>query len=218
MAMMNKKYVTNKIRTQIAGNLKNEGFKYIKAKERIIRKHEFGFDVIYTRVIDYEPIFQIEYSIAIRLNAVEDIVNKFFGEELFNPKNKPLTTTVASSYDLMSETKQNHIEISTEDELEISIQELIELTRNKGYSFFQEYRNLTTTNELKKNQILNDETGLSNVLRNLMQSLTLMKLCNDPDFDELCEKYKELYVPWVGQEITGRKAMNDLIEYLKKLK
>ena len=50
-----------------------------------------------------------------------------------------------------------------------------------------------------------------------MQSLTLMKLCNDPDFDVLCDKYKELYVPFVGQEITGRKALDNLIEYLKAM-
>ena len=217
MAMMNKKYVKNRIRTQIAGILKNEGFKYIKSNERIIRKHEYGFDVIYTRVIDYEPIFQIEYSIAIRLNAVEDVVNKFFGEELFNPKNKPLTTTIASSYDLMSGTNLSYIEICTEDELEDAIQDLAELTKSKGYAFFQKYKNYAVTNELKKNQILNDETGLSNILRNLMQSLTLMKLCEDTDFDKLCEKYKELYVPFVGQEITGRKALNNLIEYLKAM-
>jgi len=214
---MNKKYVTNKIRTQIAGILENEGFKYIKSNERIIRKHEYGFDVIYTRVIDYKPIFQIEYSIAIRLNAVEDVVNKFFGEELFFPQNKPLTTTIALSYDLMSGTNLSYIEICTEDELEDAIQKLTELTKSKGYAFFQKYKNFAVTNELKKNQILNDETGLSNILRNLMQSLTLMKLCNDPDFGVLCDKYKELYAPFVGQEITGRKALDNLIEYLKTI-
>ncbi|WP_439182739.1 hypothetical protein [Carboxylicivirga taeanensis] len=213
--MLNKKYVTNEIRTQIAENLKNDGFKYIKAKERIIRKHDNGFDVIYIRVVDYAPIFLIEYSIAIRLNTVEDSVNKFLGEELFNPKNKPLTTTVASSYDLLSGTNHKFIEISSEDELKTLVQKLIELTKNKAYSFFQTYRSLSNTNKLKKNQILNDDTGLSNILRNLMQSLTLMKLCNDPDFDELCEKYKELYAPWVGQEVAGRKAMDDLISNLK---
>jgi hypothetical protein len=217
MAMMNKKYVINKIRTQIVESLKNEDFIYVKAKERIIRYHEDGFDAVYTRVIDYAPIFQIEYSIAIRLNIVEDIINKFFGEELFNPKGKPLTTTVGLSYDLMSKTKLNYIEISTEHELESSIQELIELTKDIGYSFFKEYRNLSTTNELKKNQILNDKTGLSYILRNLMQSLTMMKLCNDPDFDELCEKYRKLYVPWEGQEESGRKALNDLILFLKEM-
>lgn len=215
---MTKKYVTNEIRLKLTENLNEEGFKYIKSKERIMREHEEGFDVIYSRVIDYNPIFQIEFSIAIRLNAVEEIVNKFFGESLFNSQNKSLTTTVASSYDFLTGEEENYIEISSELELYSTIQKLIKITKGEGFNFFQKYRNLEFTNALKKHQILNDDTGLSNILRNFMQSLTLLKLCNDPDFDKLCDNYRELYVPWVGQEESGRKAMDDLIEYLRKSK
>jgi hypothetical protein len=212
---MNKKQVTNLVRQGVSEGLKEYGFKFIKSKERILREHEAGFDVIYARVIDYNPIFQIEFSIAIRLERVEAIVNNFLDEEIQNPTFNSLTTTIASSYDIMTGTKENCIEIKNEMELEDAIKQLINLLKGYGLEFFNRYRSLQETNLLKKKQIRHDESGLSYILTNLMQSLTLMKLCNDPDFNELSEKYKKLYVPWAGQEESGRKALNDLIEHLQ---
>jgi hypothetical protein len=112
---------------------------------------------------------------------------------------------------VLSGAKENYIEIETEKELENAIKELTELIQDKGLAFFEKHRNLEVVNAIKKEQILNKE---HTVIGNVMQSLTLMKLCNDPDFDVLCEKYKELYVPFVGEEETGTKAINDLIAYL----
>lgn len=53
--------------------------------------------------------------------------------------------------------------------------------------------------------------------RSLMTSLVLMKLCNDPDFDLLKYKCRELYVPFDGEEISGLKAIDDLISYLENM-
>lgn len=212
---MNKKQVTNLVRQGISEGLKEDGFKFIKSKERILREHEAGFDVIYARIIDYNSVFQIEFSIAIRLNAVEEIVNKFLNDEIRNPAGNSLTTTIVSSYDIMTNSKENYIEIKNEKELEAAIRSLLVLTKDKGLAFLNKYKNFQVANKYRKDRILNDESQLSHTLISLMQSLTLMKLCNDPDFDKLKEKYKELYVPFAGEEVTGRKALNDLIEYLE---
>lgn len=214
---MTKRYVNKEVKAKIASIFQENGFKYVKAQDNIIRKQDYGFDSIEFRIIDYNPIFQIEFSIAIRLDAIENIVNMFLGEDIINSQYKHLTATVASSYDIMTGSEENYIEVHNEDELEVAIQELAGLIKDKGLEFFKSYSQLSTANILKKTQILEDKSGLSYILRNLMQSLTLLKLCNDPDFDKLCDNYQKLYVPWVGQEESGRKAMDDLIEYLKKL-
>lgn len=215
---MTKRYITNEVRTKLTDSFKNEGFEYIKSKERIMRKHTMGFDVIYARVVDYNPIFQIESSIAIRLNAVEEIVNLFLDERFMNPEYKSLTTTLGtSSYMPLVDDYYRYIEIKSEEELNSAINELTTLIKGKGLDFFKENRSIETTSLLKKSQILNDNTGGAYVLTNLMQSLTLLKLCKDPDFEEMCIKYPKFLVPWAGQEESGRKAMNDLIEYLRKL-
>jgi hypothetical protein len=214
---MNKKQVTNLVGQGISEGLKEDGFKFIKSKERILREHEVGFDVIYARIIDYNPVFQIEFSIAIRLNAVEEIVNKFLSDEIRNPATNSLTTTIVSSYDMLTNSKENYIEIKNEKELDAAIQSLLVLIKAKGLAFFNKYKNFQVANKYRKDRILNDESQLSHILISLMQSLTLMKLCNDPDFDELSEKYKQLYVPWAGQEESGRKALDDLIHYFSAL-
>lgn len=216
---MTKRFIINEVRTKLTEAIKNEGFEYLKSKERIMRKHNMGFDVIYISIIDYNPIFQIESSIAIRLNAVEDIVNIFLDERFMNPEFKHLTTTIGtSSYMPLVDEYYRYIEIKTEEDLNSTINEIINLIKDKGLLFFKNYRNFESTNNLKKSEILTKDNYGAYVLRNLIQSLTLLKLCKDPDFEEMCIKYPKLLVPWAGQEEAGRKAMDDLIEYLRKLK
>lgn len=168
--------------------------------------------MILLHVLDYSPIFQIELFLSVRIDKVENIVNKFIPNR--NPQFMKYTETIGTSYKELSGAKENLIEISTEKELDNAINEFIKIIRDKGLAFFEKHKNIEIVNAKKKEQILNKEY---NVIGNVMQSLTLMKLCNDTDFDILCDKYKELYVPFVGQEITGRKALDNLIEYLKTI-
>lgn len=211
--MMTKRYVFTEIAKSIEKRVKPNGFKYVKSNERILNKYSSGFDVIILTVLDYAPVFQLQMSLRVRINKVENIVNKFIPNR--NPKFMKFTETIGTSYMVLSGAKENHIEIETKKELDNAINELTKLIQEKGLVFFDKHRNIEIVNTIKKEQILKEE---HTVITNLMQSLTLMKLCNDPDFDELCEKYKELYVPFAGEEESGIKAINDLILYLRQNK
>ena len=153
--------------------------------------------------------------LGIRVDAVEEIVNRFLASTFASPEFMRFTETIGTSYMVLSDSKENYIQIESETELGNAIEEMINLIKNKGEIFFKKHKDLGVVNSFKKDQILSDDMGNTHVIHNLMQSLTLTKLCNDPDFDKLKEKYKELYVPFVGEEVTGRKALNDLIEYLQ---
>ncbi|WP_273134086.1 hypothetical protein [Culturomica massiliensis] len=214
--MMTKKYVLEQIGLKLSEELKPYGFRFIKSKNHIIKQIKSGFDLIEYRIIDYTPIFLIELALAIRLNTVEDIVNRFLGEEIMNPQGKPSTLTSGISFHFLMD-NYSDIKVGNEEELNDVISEYIIGIKARGLQYFDEYNNLFNANKLKKESILNDTTGMSYMLRNLMQSLVLMKLCNDPDLEVLYPKYLEYYVPISGQEITGRKAIVDLFEYLKKM-
>ena len=216
MAMMTKKYVLEQIGLKLSVELKPYGFRFIKSKNHIIKQIKSGFDLIEYRIIDYTPIFLIELALAIRLNTVEDIVNRFLGEEIMNPQGKPSTLTSGISFHFLMD-NYSDIKVGNEEELNDVISEYIIGIKARGLQYFDEYNNLFNANKLKKESILNDTTGMSYMLRNLMQSLVLMKLCNDPDLEVLYPKYLEYYVPISGQEIAGRKAIVDLFEYLKKM-
>ncbi len=214
---MNKTYITNKVRTQLAASLKSDGFEYIKSRQRIIKKHSMGFDVIYARVIDYNPLFWIESSIGIRINKVEDIVNQFLDERFQNPEFNHLSTTEGTSYAAMTGIDDD-VEVNNEDELNNAIQDIIKVMKEKGLHFFEKHRNLENLNLYKKKGILEDTMGGAYVLTNLMQSLTLMKLCNDSDFDKLSIQYKKGLVPWAGEEEASHEVLDNLINYLRELK
>jgi hypothetical protein len=213
--MMTKRFVFNETAIRLAEGLKEDGFKFIKSSSRILRTHSLGFDVVILHIVDYWPNFQIDTFLGIRLNEVEDIVNKFIPNR--NPAFMKFTETLGTSYMVLSGAKENYIEIKTEEELSNAINELITLVKNKGLKYFGDHRSIEVVNDLKKRQILTENNGANYVIGNLMQSLTLMKLCNDPDFEKLSMKYKELHAPFAGEEESGRKAMDDLIEYLKKI-
>lgn len=209
---MTKRYVFTETAKRIEESLKKKGFKFIKSNGRIINKYPGGFDEIILKVLDYAPVFQVQMILRVRIDSVESIVNKFQEYSFASPQFMKYTETIGTNYMVLSRAKENHIEIETEKELDNAINELIKLIQDKGLAFFEKHRDIETVNAIKKEQILKDK---HTAINNLMQSLTLMKLCKDSDFDKLCEKYKEYYVPFVGEEETGPKAINDLIEYLK---
>jgi hypothetical protein len=215
---MTKAFVFNQTTKGVTDFLTEQGFQYKKSHGRIIKLLDDGFFGIIINIIDYRPVFQIEMYLGVRLDSIEQIVNHFLEWTFASPKFMKYTETISTSYKALSGAKENYIEVESELQLQEGINELILLIKEKGLAFFEKNRNLNNVNLLKKQSILNDTSGIAHILTNLMQSLTLMKLCSDPDFDELSEKYKKLLVPWAGQEESGRKAINDLIEYLREYK
>lgn len=216
--MMSTAIVREKIRIGIADSLEEEGFIYIRSNERIMRKSQIGFDVIHITIINAYPIFEVEISLRTRINQVEEIVNMFM-EDHMNPKYMPLTETIAISYEELTGSENNFIEIKSDYELKKAIFFCANLIRDKGFEFFNNNEDINKVNQLKKHRIIYEHGGLSrhHNRRSLMTSLVLMKLCNDPDFDLLRYKYKELYVPFDGEEISGPKAIDDLISYLENM-
>ncbi len=216
MAIMTKRYVYNQITSNLSLTLKINGFKFIKSKERIIRPHTVGFDVIIFHIVDYNPIFEINFFLRTRINEVEDIINQFM-IDCMNPDFMPFTETVNISFKKLSNSNEDFISVINTSELDIAIKKIEYLIKTTGITFFEQNTDIQKVNQIKKRQILYEHQGLSlfHNRRTLMQSLTLMKLCNDPDFDKLKDKYKELYVPFVGEEVNGRKALEDLIRYLE---
>jgi hypothetical protein len=212
---MTKAYVFNQTTKEVTDFLNEHGFQYKKSHGRIMKLIDDGFFGIIINIIDYRPVFQIEMYLGVRLDAIEEIVNRFLEWTFANPKFMKYTETISTSYKALSGAKDNYIEVESESQLQERIKELTLLIKEKGLVFFEKNRSLNNVNLHKKQIILNDTSGIAHILTNLMQSLTLMKLCNDPDFDVLSEKYKKLYVAWEGQEESGRKALDDLIEFLK---
>ena len=204
------KEVKQKLTHSMESTLVDCNFKLKKSNGFIIRKSKGKTENVFFRILNYWPLCQeIDYAgFSIRFDAVEEIVNPFLAKyDFFNIECTKTTATIGDS--IYYNTRIDKIE-----DVDKFIHLHLNNIKQKVLDYFSQYDSINNANRLKKNQILTDNSGLSYSEHNLMQSLTLMKLCNDSDFGELTQKYKDLYSNWGGYEEKGINAINDLIEYI----
>ncbi|MDR2127060.1 MAG: hypothetical protein LBP63_09560 [Prevotellaceae bacterium] len=208
-----KKEVETILITSLLNLVLEDGFIHRKKDNTIIRNSKTGFESFWFDVLNYWPycekIESVVYSI--RFNQIEDIVNPILYKNGLHKVEYPKTSiTICQNISFCKE-------IYKHEELDIFIKLYINQIKENGMSFYEKFNNINKVNIYKKGKILTDNSGLYYIESNLMQSLTLMKLCNDSDFEELVQKYKTLYSNWGGYKEKGMSAINDLIEYLSKL-
>ncbi|MDR1198919.1 MAG: hypothetical protein LBK94_07930 [Prevotellaceae bacterium] len=213
--IITKKEVKQKLVNQLESILITDNFKLNKSTGFINRKSQGKLESVFFRVLNYWPLCQeIEYvGFSIRFDTVEKIVNTFLSKyNFFNIECTKNTSTIGNS--IFFNARIDNIE-NVDNFIHLHMNDI----KQKVFDYFTKYNTIKDANQYKKNQILNDTSslkGLNYHVDNFMQSLTLMKLCNDPDFEDLSQKYKELYTSWGGCEEVGIKAINDLIEYLSR--
>lgn len=210
--IITKNQVINTIGTKLGEEFSAIGFRYIKSKKALIRKNKEGFDKITFTTYDTYPISHQELSIGFfkRINIVEDIVNKFLNVEILNPNFKKSTSTVSSTYKLLSGNynysynnedykdciicnQKNSIEsngfiLHTENDIDQIVLLLINFIKSKVFPFFEKNNDLDYINHRQKEKNLNPSSGFLPLFP-IMHSLVLMKSTNDSDFDSLKKEY-----------------------------
>ena len=195
-------------------DLKKFGFKKNIKQSHLKRRHSLGFDIIGIGLLNYWPLNISINTIGIttRINKVENIVNPFIPKEYFNHEYSSTTVTIL---DQLKEDIQN-IELVFYDDLPPAYLAVKDLIETKGLIILERNSDLQKLNkELKDRILLGQEKGWVHSISCLMQSLTLMYLCNDALFDEFSERYKAFKLPQDNREAIGKKALTDLIVYLK---
>jgi len=207
------KNVREKLVAILESMLLEDNFKLKKSNSFIVRKSKNKTETIFFKVLNFWPLCtEIEHVIFdIRFDKIEEIVNPFLAKyNFFNIEGTKTTPTIG-----------NFISYNTKIVNFEDVDNFIDLNMNdikaKTLDYFVKYNTMDEANILMKEQILNDNSGLYYVERNLMQSLTLMKLCNDSDFEYLPQTYIKLYSSWGGFKERGLIAINDLIEYLSRM-
>jgi hypothetical protein len=208
-----KKEVQTKLNETLSNLLFNDSFKLKKSSGVICRRTQGKVESIYFRIINYWPLCQEIGCVMfdVRFDKVEDIVNPFLAKyNFFNIEGTKTTSTIGNLIDY-------NTRIDKIEDVDKFIYLHIKDIKEKILDYFFKYNKISAANQLYKSQILTDNSGLYYVERPVMQSLTLMRLCNDSDFEELSQKYKEIYTSWGGYKERGLNAINDLIGYLLKL-
>src|SRR5690348_2431990 len=58
------------------------GFRYVKRSEAFVRKIEGGRQELVLALVDYNPEFWFSFALSIRLDTVQDIINRFSGTDV----------------------------------------------------------------------------------------------------------------------------------------
>ncbi len=210
--IITKKEVEHRLNECFTDLLAQENFKLRKSNSLIIRKSQSKVESIFFRVLNYWPLCQEIKCVIfdIRFDKVEEVVNPFLAKyNFFNMEGAKMTSTIG---DFIS----YNMKIDKYEDVDNFINVNKDTIKTKILDYFVRYNTMEDANILMKEQILNNDSGLYYIERTLMQSLTLMKLCNDSDFQDLSQTYMKLYSSWGGFKEKGLMAINDLIEYLSK--
>ena len=189
-----------------------------------MRKTKTGFEDFHFRVLNYWP-YCTEIDIvgfSIRFNSVEEITAPIEVENGIRASMEFAKTSTT-----MHNWRDFKIKIFNEKDLDNFIHAYISKIKDDGLSFFSKYNDIYSVNTYYKDRVLNDNSD-AHVKWNwhsIANSLTLMKLCNDKDFDEMKIKYRQLLEARFQKiaDLTHEKywaeerelaAYNDLIECL----
>jgi hypothetical protein len=147
MAAWTKSEVRRVIVDAIAPTVNDAGFRYKKASEAFVRKIDGGRQELGLPLYDYNPVFAFSLTLCTRLEAVQDIVNRFSGAL---PKYHSTTLTSITQLEFLGITPRSgqsvRFEMQSEAELAAVLPGVLELMAERVLPFFEEYRDLASLN------------------------------------------------------------------------
>src|SRR5579871_6551822 len=79
MAEWRKSEVLRQLSEAIAPVVNTAGFRFKKSTQAFVRKIDAGRQELGLALVDYNPEFQFSFNLCVRLEAVQEIVNRFSG-------------------------------------------------------------------------------------------------------------------------------------------
>ena len=178
------------------------GFRFKKAQEAFVRRIEDGRQELGLPLVDYNPVFQFNFTLCIRLEAVQEITDRFSGSP---PKYHSMTLTSITQLEFLGLPAKPgrgvKFEVSSEAELMAVMPGVLTMVRDRVLPFFDEYRAIAAVN-----RGLNPE-GAERVFRivgfpdrrvfdatnqpyRAMTGLAAAYLAHDPRLDALIDAYR----------------------------
>jgi hypothetical protein len=123
------------------------GFRFKKASEAFVRKIDGGRQELGLPLVDYNPVFHFSFTLCMRLEAVQDITNRFSGSP---PKYHSTTLTSITQLEFLGLAagpgNRVDFEVSSEAGLMAVIPDVLAMVRERVLPFFEEYRDIAAVN------------------------------------------------------------------------
>lgn len=199
------------------------GFGFKKASEAFVRKIEGGRQELGLPLVDYNPVFEFSFTLCIRLEAVQEITNRFSGAP---PKYHSRTLTTITQLEFLGlpagPGSGVDFEVSSEADLAAVMPGVLTVVRERVLPFFEEYRDVAAVN-----RGLNPE-GAERVFRIVgfpdrrafdatnqpyrsMTAVTAAYLANDSRLDALISAYRSQISEMPEHDLS---KFENLVDYL----
>ncbi len=206
---MNKTEIRDLIYRELAPLLPD--FKPKPREESFVRTMPGGKQALMVGIVDYKPEYRFSLTLAIRLEAVQEIVHPFSGSP---PKYHKITTTTLTQLDWFfpGEPKPKQYSVKSEHDVVDAVEQLAPVIRQKILPFLDRYRDVTAIDEMMNR--LDPSPDSTHMPVRGMTALAVARLAGNPKFDELAAKYlTDLRpAPMIAQKFAA------LIDHLRQLK
>jgi hypothetical protein len=201
------------------------GFRLKTSAEGFVRKIAGGTQSLTIPLWDYMPRYDFSMVMTIRLDAVEDITNRFNAAQ---PKYHPQTQTILTQLEHLG--ARRRWQVVTESELSEALAEAETIVREKIIPFFDRYQDLSSiavaanlavapaaVDPAQSGGSLADRALFSSAMHpaRAMSAMTLAYLARLENFDELARRYRRELHPLQPQQTE---IFDRLLQFLKEKK
>lgn len=184
--MTEREFLKTEVLKGLSEDLMHFDFKLIKSSGEFVKKNKDGW-------LKYTPLFlvrkegwEINPTISLRINLVEDIYHTVSGYEKKYQKGTP--TLGASVENYINDGQEYRMQIDAEKQINAVVSELIELFKKVALPFFQIYSSIEALDKAL-NENPSDST-LTGVIFKGFKGIILAKLTKRPDFPYLENVYR----------------------------
>jgi hypothetical protein len=201
------------------------GFRFKKTSGAFVRKVEGGRQEFGLSIVDYNPIFEFSFTLCIRLEAVQEITNRFSGSP---PKYHAMTLTSITQLEFLGLPADSgrgvRFHAESDAELIAVMPRVLEIVRERILPFFEEYHDIAAVNRglnPKGSERVFRIVGLpdrrsfdaTNQPYRAMTGVAVAHLANDPRLPELVSAYRSQISEMPEHD---RSKFDNLVNYLSE--
>lgn len=178
------------------------GFRYVKKEESFVRGINGGRQKLGLALSNYKPLFEFSLTLTVRLDAVQEIVNRFSGSP---PEYHAITMTSLTQLEFLGLSAEGgcvEYRASSEPELATVIPGVAAMVHERIVPFFEEYRDVTSLNRglnprgaerVTQQQWPRNRRAFDSSYEpyRAMSGIAVARLAGDPRWPELVVAYRE---------------------------
>jgi hypothetical protein len=193
---MKKEEVRAQLYQGLEGVFKAQRFRLNKKEGAFARTVPTGFQKVYVPLMDYNPVFIFSLTVGLRLDAAEDIFNRFSGA---TGEGQKLTLTTITQLSYFTQGRPAEYKVTTTTEIEAALAGLRGVIDSRIMPFLDQYQDVKSV-DIEVNANKTPGFDSANLLMHAMHSVILARLSGNPGYSAVVTGYKASLDNYVATE------------------